>query len=64
MPYWWEYENDLVGDRSDEPRLPAHQVRSLYGRDRQALADPARRRAWDLLIAGPGRARPRSRRRA
>ena len=61
MPYWWEYQNDLVGDCSGEPRLPAHQIRSLYDHDRNGLADPGRRRAWQLLLARPGRTRGRRR---
>lgn len=63
MPYWWEFETDLVGDRSDEPRLPAHQVRSLYQHDPLILAEPARRRAWQLLLSRPSRARGRRQRR-
>lgn len=27
MPYWWEYQTDLVGDRSDEPRIPSAQLK-------------------------------------
>ncbi len=63
MPYWWEFESDLVGDRADEPRLPAHQVRSMYERDRATLAHPATRATWALLISRPSRGRGRRRRR-
>lgn len=61
MPYWWEFETDLVGDNSDAPRLPAHQVRSLYSHDHKSLQEPARRRAWELLLARPDKRRGRRR---
>lgn len=55
MPYWWEYETDLVGDKSDEPRLPAAQLDTLFAGNGSALYQPARRRAWQLLLSPSSR---------
>lgn len=57
MPYWYEFKTDLVGDRSDEPRLPAHQIRSLHAHHPTSLDELPRRLAWSLLQSRPRRAR-------
>jgi len=55
MPYWWEFDADLVGDRghADAPRLPMRQVRQLYERSPELLDDPDRSSSWGLLVWRP-----------
>ena len=34
MPFWWDFESDLVDDRSDAPRLRPRRRWRLFGRRR------------------------------
>ncbi len=50
MRYWWTFSDDLVGGRSDAPRLPAAQVATLYRQHPAALQSGHRDRAWAALV--------------
>ena len=62
MPYWWDYNNDLVDARPvAAPAIPAHQLTALYRHAPDAL-DATTRRAWAPLVAPtPTEARPSNR---
>lgn len=36
MPFWWDFDSDLVADRSDAPRLRPRRRRRLFDRRQPA----------------------------
>jgi hypothetical protein len=46
-PTWFDYQLDLVGGRSDAPRVPARQLELLYPEGAP--------RSWELLVERPRR---------
>lgn len=53
-PRWWEVRLDTVDGRSDEPRLPAHQIERLFRHgDHDTLHELNRDDVWQALTDDP-----------